>query len=116
MGWYEARWGSEESFLVLKIGTRIEDRRLQGADALVKCLAFDAVTAWRVLFSLECYARDEPETPTAEVLTEGEREMIRVVVQAEWPLPLAEYDRPFPPDFRRWRAGCQRSGTCFQVT
>ena len=30
---------------MLKTGTRIEDRRLQEAEALVKCLAFDAVTA-----------------------------------------------------------------------
>ena len=64
MGWYEARWGIEEYFRVLKSGTRIEDRRLQEADALVKCLAFDAVTAWRV-FSLDRYARDAPDTPDA---------------------------------------------------
>ena len=62
VGWYEARWGIEEYFRVLKIGTRIEDRRLQEADALVKGLAFDAVTAWRA-FSLKRYARDEPDTP-----------------------------------------------------
>ena len=47
VGWYEARWGIEEYFRVLKSGTRIEDRRLQEADALVKCLAFDAISsAW----------------------------------------------------------------------
>ena len=64
VGWYEARWGIEEYFRVLKSGTRIADRRLQEADALVKCLAFDAVTAWRV-FSLDRYARDAPDTPDA---------------------------------------------------
>ena len=42
-----------------KTGTRIENRRLQAA-ALVKCLAFYAVTAWRV-FRLDRYARDEPD-------------------------------------------------------
>lgn len=30
---------------VLKTATRMEDRRLLESDALVKCLAFDAVTA-----------------------------------------------------------------------
>ena len=90
MGWYEARWGIEEYFRVLKTGTRIEDRRLLDADALVKCLAFDAVTAWRV-FSLDRYARDEPETPAAEVLTGDERL-----------LPPVERGRPFPPDIRSW--------------
>ena len=77
----EVRWGIEEYFRVLKTGTRIEDRRLLDADALVKCLAFDAVTAWRV-FSLDRYARDEPETPAAEVLTGDEREVIGIVVRA----------------------------------
>ena len=39
VGWYEARWGIEEYFRGLKSETRIEDRRLQETDALVKCLA-----------------------------------------------------------------------------
>lgn len=97
VGWYEARWGIEEYFQVLKTGTRIEDRRLLEADALAKCLAFDAVTAWRV-FSLDRYARDEPETPAAEVLTEDEREVIGIVVRGERLLPPAERGRPFPPN------------------
>ena len=101
VGWYEARWGIEEYFRVLKSGTRIEDRRLQEADALVKCLAFDAVTAWRV-FSLDRYARDAPDTPADEVLTDDERQVIGLVVQAERLLPPAERGRPFPPDIRSW--------------
>ena len=101
VGWYEARWGIEEYFRVLKSGTRIEDRRLQEADALVKCLAFDAVTAWRV-FSLDRYARDAPETPAEEVLTEDERQVIGMVVRAERLLPPAECGRPFPADIRSW--------------
>ena len=101
VGWYEARWGIEEYFRVLKEGTRMEDRRLQEAEALVKCLAFDAVTAWRV-FSLDRYARDEPETPAAEVLTEDEREVIGIIVRGERLLPPAERGRPYPPDIRSW--------------
>ena len=101
VGWYEARWGIEEYFRVLKTGTRIEDRRLQQADALVKCLAFDAVTAWRV-FSIGRYARDEPATPAAEVLTEGERAVIEIVVRAERLLPPAERERPWPADIGNW--------------
>ena len=86
---------------MLKAGTRIEDRRLLDEDALVKCLAFDAVTAWRV-FSLDRYARDEPETPAAEVLTGDEREVIGIVVRGERLLPPVERGRPFPPDIRSW--------------
>ena len=101
VGWYEARWGIEEYFRVLKSGTRIEDRRLREADALINCLAFDAVTAWRVC-SLDRYARDAPDTPAAEVLTEDERQVIGTVVRAERLLPPSERDKPFPPDIRSW--------------
>ena len=101
VGWYEARWGIEEYFRVLKSGTRIEDRRLQDADALVKCLAFDAVTAWRVC-NLDRYARDAPETPAGEVLTEDERQVIGAVVRAERLQPPSERGKPFPPDIRGW--------------
>ncbi len=101
VGWYEARWEIEEYFRVLKSGTRIEDRRLQDADALVKCLAFDAVTAWRVC-SLDRYVRDAPDTPAAEVLTGDERQVIGAVVRAEGLLPPAERGKPFPPDIRSW--------------
>ena len=99
--WYEARWSIEEFFRLLKSGTRIEDRRLQTAAALEKCLAFDAITAWRV-FSLDRYARDRPDTPADQVLTATEREVIARVVQAEGLLPPAERNRPPPPDIRSW--------------
>ena len=65
--WYEARWTIEEYFRVLKTGTRIEDRGLDHADDLRKCLAFDAVTAVRV-FDLERLARDNPRMPAIEAL------------------------------------------------
>ena len=45
---YRRRWVIEEYFKVLKSGARIEERRLDHADDLRKCLAFDAITAWRV--------------------------------------------------------------------
>ena len=94
---YRHRWKIEFLFRVLKTGARIEDRRLREADALVRCFAFDAVTAWRV-FSLQWYARDEPDTPAAEVLSDDEREVIGLLVRAERPLPPGEPGQPFPPD------------------
>ena len=88
VGWYEARWG-------------IEDRRLRAADVLVKCLAFDAITAWRV-FALDRYARDAPDTPVAEVLTEDEQEVIEEVVRKGRLLPPAERGKPSLADIRSW--------------
>ncbi len=45
---YRLRWQIERFFHALKQGTRIQDRQLNHADDLLKCLAFDAVTAFRV--------------------------------------------------------------------
>ncbi len=58
---YRRRWVIEEYFKVLKSGARIEERRLDHADDLRKCLAFDAITAWRV-FDLDRLARAEHRT------------------------------------------------------
>ena len=67
----------------------------------VKCLAFESVTARRVL-SLDRYARDEPESPAAEAPKDRDREVIDIVVRGERLLLPAERDRPFPPDIRSW--------------
>jgi len=99
--WYEARWGIEEFFRVLKSGARIEDRRLRTAQALQKCLAFDAITAWQV-FSLARYAREAPDTPAAEVLTRDEMRVIWAQVKAKRLLPPQERGRPPPGDIRTW--------------
>ena len=47
----------------------IESRRLDDADDLRKCLAFDAITACRVLQRM---ARDRPDAPAAEIADHDE--------------------------------------------
>jgi len=101
VSWYERRWAIEEYFRLLKSGTRIEDRRLHDAQALGKCLVFDAITAWRV-FSLERYARDAPQTPAAEVLTGDEMAVIEAVAEAEGLRPPGERGQPPAADIRTW--------------
>ena len=101
VGWYERRWAIEEYFRLLKTGTRIEDRRLQSAPALGKCLVFDAITAWRV-FSLERYARDAPQTPAAEVFTADELAVIEEVTEAEQLQPPRARAAPWGADVRTW--------------
>ena len=98
---YENRWGIEEFFRALKSGMRIQDRQLRTADSLQRCLAFDAVNAWRV-FELQRYAREEPETPAREVLSETEMEVIENLVQFRRVLPPAQRERPPPEDIRGW--------------
>ena len=79
VGWYEQRWATEEYFRLLKTGAQIKDRQLREADALVKCSAFDAITAWQV-FSLARHARDAPQTAAEDLLTQDERAMIGAFV------------------------------------
>ena len=93
---YEARWGIEEFFRVLKSGARIQDRRLRDRDSLAKCLAFDAVAAWR-LFALDRYARDAPRTPAREVFTADEIDCIWTINRARL-LPPEQRHAPPPRD------------------
>ena len=69
--WYELGWRIERFFHALKVGTRIEDRRLDEADDLRKCLAFDAITAFRVR-DLSILARERPNDPASRHVTEGD--------------------------------------------
>ena len=85
VGWHETRGAIEEYFRLLRTGTRIKGRRQRQADVLVKCLAFDAITAWQV-FSLARHAR---EAPAENLLNEDEREMIGAFVQRRQLRPSA---------------------------
>jgi len=69
---YAARWAIEEYFKTLRQHTRIEDRRLDAADDRRRCLAFDAIMAWRVL-DIQRAARSDPDRPALDVFDEDER-------------------------------------------
>ena len=51
ISWYERQWTIEECFKVLKVRTRIKDRRLNDADEFRKCLAFDVITDDEIFIS-----------------------------------------------------------------
>jgi len=48
--WYTCRWQIEVLFKILKSGCRIEQRQLETAARLRRCLALLAVVAWRILY------------------------------------------------------------------
>ena len=77
--WYEKRWSIEEYFRVLKSGAQVEERRFDDADDLLKCLAFDAITAWRV-FDLQRLAKYEPERLASEFFDATEIRLLRVLL------------------------------------
>ncbi len=91
--WYETRWGIEEYFRVLKSGCEIEKRQFDDTEALLKCLAFDAVTAWRV-FDLQRRAKHEPDTPAREVVEPEEIATCQLLLHDLYPkMPIRA-----PPD------------------
>lgn len=62
------RWRIERFFHALEAGTRVEDRCLDEVDDLLKCLAFDAITAFRVR-DLSLLARERPDDPAERHVT-----------------------------------------------
>jgi len=66
--WYTCRWQIELFFKILKSGCRIEARQFETAERIERCLALDAVVAWRVLF-VTMLSRHIPHV-SSEVLLE----------------------------------------------
>jgi hypothetical protein len=69
--WYAARWGIEVWHKVLKSGCRIEDRQLESAERLIRCLTLYSVIAWRILYAT-MLARATPNVPCTVLLDEDE--------------------------------------------
>ena len=69
--WYAARWGIEVWHKVLKSGCRIEERQLERADRLTRCLTLYSVIAWRILYAT-MLARATPNVPCTVLLDDDE--------------------------------------------
>ena len=106
VAWYEARWTIEEYFRILKVGTRVEDRKLDHADDLRKCLAFDAVTAWRVM-DLERRARDTPSMPALKMFSQHEIKVLYVWLKHRRVIPAPPEE---PPNIRTFVIDLARLG------
>ena len=72
---YTCRWPIEEVHLVLKSGCKVEDLRLETWDRLEKAVRVDAAVAERIVL-LRDLARETPEAPVLEVLSEDEVEVL----------------------------------------
>lgn len=71
LSWYCCRWSIELFFRVLKSGCKTEDRQLETAERLKRCLIVDSIVAWRVLYLTTC-GRDTPDLPCEVVFEEHE--------------------------------------------
>ena len=71
LAWYAARWGIEVWHKVLKSGCRIEDRQLESAERLKRCLTLYSVIAWRMLYAT-MLARAVPDAACTVLLDADE--------------------------------------------
>ena len=69
--WYTCRWMVELFFKILKSGCKVEERQLETAERLKRCLAVDCIVAWRVLY-LTTIGRQVPDLPCTVVFEEHE--------------------------------------------
>lgn len=69
--WYCCRWEIEVWHATLKSGCKIEERQLDTARRLHRCLAVTSVVAWRMLFASRL-ARAGPDLPCSALLTTPE--------------------------------------------
>ena len=99
LDWYRRRWTIETWFRTLKTGTRIKDRRLDHADDLRKCLAFDAITACRVA-DITVLAREHPETPATEVFPVEDIDLLRAMLEEQGHRDVAPPAPQQAPDIR----------------
>ena len=99
LGWYGRRWTIETWFRTLKTGTRIKDRRLDSADDLRKCLAFDAVTAVHVA-DITVLARERPETPATEVFPKEDVDLLHTMLESQGHRDVVRMPGGKAPDIR----------------
>ena len=99
LGWYRLRWTIETWFRTLKTGTRIKDRRLDSADDLRKCLAFDAVTAVHVA-DITVLARERPETPATEAFPEEDVDLLHTMLESQGHRDVVRMPAGQVPDIR----------------
>jgi hypothetical protein len=71
VAYYTARWGIEVFHRILKSGCRIEERQLESAEGLRKCLALDSLVAWRIQY-LTMLGREAPDLPCDVVFEDYE--------------------------------------------
>ena len=69
--WYTLRWQIEVFHKVLKSGCKVEQRQLESASRLERCLALDMVVAWRIL-ALSKVGIETPGVSAGALLAEEE--------------------------------------------
>lgn len=98
--WYCCRWEIEVWHTILKSGCKVEDRQLDTARRLHRCLVLASVVAWRILLASRL-ARTDPDLPCSVLLADDEWRAL-ACRSLQTPAPPSE-----PPSLRqavRWIA------------
>ena len=108
--WHQLRWRPGRFLHALKVGTRIGDRRLDHADGPPKCLALNAITAFRVR-NLTFPARERPDDPARMYVEPDEIEVLFALAASLRPTPPRgppAWPVSTPPNASR----CPETGNC----
>jgi hypothetical protein len=92
--WYACRWGVEVWHKILKSGCRIEQRQLETAERLQRCLPLYSVIAWRIFYAT-MLSRAVPDAPCTAVLDPEEWQALYCAIH-HTPTPPPE-----PPALRQ---------------
>jgi hypothetical protein len=84
--WYTQRWLIELFFKVLKSGCRFEDRQLETAERLERCLVIDLIVAWRILYMTQV-GRELPDLPCTVLFEDDEWQALYCFVNQTTVLP-----------------------------
>lgn len=84
---YTCRWVVEMLIRITKSGCKTEERQLETANRLRRCLVLDLIVAWRVLY-LMTIGRDTPDLPCTVIFEDHEwRSLYLFVLKKEAKVP-----------------------------
>lgn len=98
--WYGVRWGIEVWHRVLKSGCRLEQRQLETAERLRRCLSLFSVIAWRILYAV-WLSRTLPQAECTALLEPDEWQALYCAIHQ---VPLAPATPPNLQQAVRWIA------------
>ena len=83
---YAARWRVERFHYTLKSGCQVEALQLETQDRLERALVLYSIVAWRLLY-VAYLARETPQAPCTDALSESEWKMLHLRAYPSRPLP-----------------------------
>jgi hypothetical protein len=84
--YYARRWLIERFHFTLKSGCLVEQRRFEHVESIYRAIACFSIVAWRLLW-LMTEAREHPDQPCSNVLSQPESEALEAIAQQRFGRP-----------------------------